>query len=117
MSESKAIVYLFTDDGMGTTSDQALQYELTATFLRLQTESGLLPRAICFYTDGVRLVCEGSPVLSELQTLEQLGVRLVACGTCLNAFGLEGRLRAGIVGGMGDIVTAMQTADSVITLS
>lgn len=117
MSTSKAMVYLFTNDGIGMTSDVALRHKLTATFLRLQAESELLPRALCFYTDGVRLVCEGSPVLSELRALEDRGVRLVICSTCLNAFGLEQKVRAGVVGGMGDIVTAMQSADSVVTLS
>jgi intracellular sulfur oxidation DsrE/DsrF family protein len=99
------------------TSDQALRHKLAATFLKLQAESELLPRVLCFYTDGVRLVCEGSPVLAELRALEEKGVRLVICSTCLNAFGLEQQVRVGVVGGMGDIVTAMQSADSVVTLS
>ena len=32
-----------------------------------------LPGAICFYTDGVKLVCEGSPILQELLALEAQG--------------------------------------------
>jgi intracellular sulfur oxidation DsrE/DsrF family protein len=117
MSTSKSIVYLFTNDGLGMTSDQALRHKLTATFLKLQAESELLPRVLCFYTDGVRLVCEGSPVLAELRALEEKGVRLVICSTCLNAFELEQQVRVGVVGGMSDIVTAMQQADSVVTVS
>jgi hypothetical protein len=117
MPTSKATVYLFTNDGLGMTSDQALRHKLTATFLRLQAESGLLPRVLCFYTDGVRLVCEGSPVLAELRALEEKGVRLVVCSTCLNVFGLEQQVCVGVVGGMGDIVTAMETADSAVTMS
>jgi intracellular sulfur oxidation DsrE/DsrF family protein len=117
MPTSKATVYLFTNDGLGMTSDQALRHRLTATFLKLRAESELLPSVLCFYTDGVRLVCEGSPVLAELRALEEKGVRLVVCSTCLNVFGLEQQVCVGVVGGMGDIVTAMETADSAVTMS
>jgi sulfur relay (sulfurtransferase) complex TusBCD TusD component (DsrE family) len=75
-----------------------------------------LPDAICFYTDGVKLVCAGSPVLAELESLEQEGVRLVICKTCLDYLGLADRVQVGVVGGMTDIITAMWEADTVITL-
>ena len=68
------------------------------------------------YTDGVKLACEGSPVLDELKALEAKGVRLILCQTCLNTFGLTDKVRVGIVGGMSDIITAMWQADSVITV-
>ena len=116
MSEAKAIVILFTGNGMGNTEAQDLREQLAIKFLRLLGESGSLPRVICFYTEGVKLVCDGSPVLDELQALESQGVELVVCSTCLDYFGLREEVRAGIVGGMPDILTAMQTADSVITV-
>lgn len=75
-----------------------------------------LPVAICLYTDGVKLACDGSPVLDELSVLEFKGVRLILCQTCLNAYGLNDKVKVGLVGGMGDIMTAMWQADSVITL-
>lgn len=114
--EPRSIVYLITNYGIGQTGDQALRAKLTATFLRLQLESEDLPGAICFYTEGVRLACEGSPVLEELKQLEKKGVRLILCHTCLQQFGLVDQVQVGIIGGMGDIITAFQTADSVITL-
>jgi sulfur relay (sulfurtransferase) complex TusBCD TusD component (DsrE family) len=84
--------------------------------LRLLTESNLLPAAICFYTDGVKLVVEGSPVLEQLKLLEARGVHLIVCSTCLNYFGLEDKVQVGIVGGMTDIIEAQWRADKVITL-
>ena len=116
MAEDKAIVVVFTGKGMGSTEAQELKDKLTTTFLRLLLESGHLPRAICFYTDGVKLTCEGSLVLAELKALEEKGVRLVICSTCLTYFGLTENVRVGVVGGMPDILAAMQTADSVITV-
>ena len=67
MDNSKAIVIIFKSNGMGETSEQPLKDKLTKTFLTLTKQNPNLPRAICFYTDGVRLACEGSPVLDELR--------------------------------------------------
>ena len=116
MDTSKAIVLLMPSDGLGKTSDQKLREKLVGTLLRLLEDAEELPKAICFFTDGVKLACEGSPILKELAALEAKGVRLVLCNTCLNQFGLVGEVRVGVVGGMTDIITAMWGADSVITL-
>ena len=53
-------VILLTRNGMGS-GETELQHDLFAKYLRLLIESGSLPAAMCFYTDGVRLVVEGSP--------------------------------------------------------
>ena len=73
MSEKKSIVVVFKSDGMGTTAAQALRETLARKFLSLIVDADPLPEAICFYTDGVKLVCEGSPILAELLALEAQG--------------------------------------------
>jgi intracellular sulfur oxidation DsrE/DsrF family protein len=108
-------VILITNDGMGH-ADTPLQHTLVGKYLELLLASGDLPAAICFYTSGVKLVVEGSPVLTHLAALEKKGVRLVICSTCLNYFGLTESIRAGIVGGMGDILAAQAGAEKVITI-
>ena len=75
-----------------------------------------LPAAICFYTDGVKLVVEGSAFLERLSQIEKAGVRLIICSTCLNYFGLTEKVRVGFVGGMPDIIEAQTKASKVITL-
>ncbi|OGO65342.1 MAG: hypothetical protein A2030_06760, partial [Chloroflexi bacterium RBG_19FT_COMBO_50_10] len=97
-------------------AEQALQHKLISTYFKLLDEHNILPGAICFYTEGVQLVVEGSPVLETLQSLEHKGVRLILCSTCLNYFNLIDKVRVGIVGGMGDILEAQQQAGKVITL-
>ncbi len=114
--QSKSIVIVFKSDGMGQTSNQELRVQLARKFLTLVRDADPLPSAICFYTDGVRLACTGSPLLPELRALEALGVHLVLCKTCLDAFGLADEVQVGIVGGMPDIITAMWSADTVIDL-
>jgi len=75
-----------------------------------------LPRKILFYTDGVKLVVEGSPVVGELKALEEKGVHLIACGTCLDYFGLKDQLVVGEMGGMAAILEAMMGAEKVLTV-
>jgi len=108
-------VILVTNEGMGK-ADRELQLKLMATYLKLLAENGYLPNAMCFYTEGVKLVLEGSPVLDALKILEQRGVRLIICSTCLNYFGVIDKVRVGIVGGMADILEAQGQAEKVISL-
>jgi intracellular sulfur oxidation DsrE/DsrF family protein len=108
-------VILITNDGIGR-ADTPLQHTLVGKYLELLLANGDLPSAICFYTEGIKLVVEGSPVLTQLAALEKKGVRLVICSTCLTYFGLTESVRVGIVGGMGDILAAQTDADKVITL-
>ena len=108
-------VILATRDGMGT-AEADLQYRLAGTYFQLLDENDLLPGVICFYADGVKLVCEGSPVLEQLAALEGKGVRLVICGTCLNYFELADKVQVGVVGGMTDIIEAQWRAEKVISI-
>lgn len=108
-------VILVTRAGMGS-GEPALQQKLLLTYLRLLNEGNTLPAVICFYGDGVKMAVEGAPALEALQTLEQRGVRLISCLTCLDYFGLTERLRVGIIGGMPDIIAAQWAAQKVISI-
>lgn len=114
-SDKGSTVILITNNGMGQ-GDLELQHKLIQTYLRLLDENEMLPAVICFYTEGVKLVTEGSPVIEVLQAIESKGTHLVICGTCLNYYGLTDRVRVGIVGGMTDIIEAQRRADKLITL-
>lgn len=111
----KDTVVLVTNNGMGN-ADEKLQQLLFGKYIELLSQNGNLPAALCFYTDGVKLVCEGSPVLEGLRNLENKGVRLIVCSTCLNYFELATKVQVGIVGGMGDILEAQMKAEKVITI-
>ena len=111
----KDAVILVTNNGMGK-ADLSLQQTLIGKYLELLGQNSSLPAAICFYTEGVKLVIEGSPVLEPLRALETKGVRLIICSTCLNYFNLTDQVRVGIIGGMGDIIEAQMKAEKVITI-
>ena len=113
----KNTVLLCTKIGMGQTDIETLNRKLIVKFFSLLLESQDLPGAVCFYTDAVRLVTEGSPILDQLVQLEKKGVRLIICSTCIEEMGIpKDQARVGIVGGMPDIIEAMTRAEKVITL-
>lgn len=109
------MVFVFTRNGMGE-APEGLQQTLVAKFLSLAAQAEEKPAKILFYTEGVKLVCEGSPVLQWLRIMEVGGVELIVCSTCLEYFGLIDKVRVGKVGGMPGILAALQEADKVVSL-
>ena len=108
-------IILVTNNGMGK-AELALQHKLIAKYLELLMQNMNLPAAICFYTEGVKLTVTGSPVLEQLKVLEENGVRLIICSTCLDYYSLSDKTQVGIVGGMSDIIEAQTKASKVITI-
>jgi hypothetical protein len=108
-------ILLVTRNGMGD-AEPELQQKLITTYFKLLDENQILPAAICFYTHGVKLVVDGSPVIDVLKSLEARGVRLILCSTCLKYYNLSDQVLVGIVGGMTDILEAQRRASKVISL-
>lgn len=111
----KNTVIMVNNNGMGKASEK-LQQTLFAKYIELIGQNGELPAAFRFHTDGVKLVCEGSPALEKFHEMEMQGVRLIDCPTHLNYFNLHDKVQTGIVDGMGDIIEAQVKAEKVITL-
>ena len=105
-------IVVCNQDQMGH-GDRELGQKILGTFFK---KSIALPdfTAIVFFNSGVKLVAAGSPVLAELQALEERGVDLVPCGTCLQAFGVEPQV--GEVSDMDTIVGEIGRAAKVVTL-
>ncbi len=114
-SEFSNTILVLSREGIGA-ADKPLQQDLLGKYLRLLLEKGSLPTALCFYTEGVRLVIEDSPFLERLAQLEERGVQLIVCATCLNYYGLLDQVRVGSICSMDDILTMQLQADKVITL-
>jgi len=111
-------VVLVTRLGFGTTApgDEGFGVEMLDKFLHTLESRQDRPAAICCYTEGVRAMADDSPVLLSLTMLEASGVEIVACGSCLEYYGLTDRLAVGRLGAMTDIVELMASAPKVITI-
>ena len=102
-------------NGMGA-SDDKLSLLLVSNYLKLIVEEDNLPNFITFYNAGVKLLCTGSPVIKTLKIIEERGVKLIACKTCLDFFNLESKIEVGITGTMADIINLQTVAKKVINL-
>jgi tRNA 2-thiouridine synthesizing protein A len=105
-------VIVFASDRMGE-GDPELGAILMRAFCQtvVQLEA---PRKLLFYNRGVFLTLDDSPVLSELKSLEEAGVGLLVCGTCLNFYKVQDRLAAGQVSNMFSILEAQMQAGRII---
>ena len=105
-------VLLLSSERMGE-GDPDLGSRILKTFLQKSIALRDLD-AILFYNSGVKLTGEGSHVLGELTMLEESGVDVVPCGTCLQHYGVEPAV--GSVGSMDGIVKALGDAETVIRI-
>jgi len=111
---SKRILIMTDSIGRG---DAELGRDLMRKFLYALAGSDVKPLAIMFANEGVRLACEGSDVLDDLQLLEEDGVMIRSCGTCLDYLDITEELRIGAIGTVPDMVGALLTDDEVVTIA
>lgn len=107
-------VYVISSDSMGRGSDE-LGWALLQTYIQTIEQVDPLPSKIIFYNAGVKLVTDGSGALEALRKLQQRGVEILACGTCLDFFQLKTAIQVGHISNMYDIMTAMSEADKVVS--
>ena len=96
------------------TGDDNLGKLLIKGFIFATTQMEALPTAVVFYNSGVHLVLQNSESLKDLQYLHDQGVKILACGTCLNHFKVIDELAVGEVTDMYNIVNLMQQAANII---
>jgi selenium metabolism protein YedF len=97
--------------------DDELGQKLMASFIATLKEMGDTLWRLVLVNGGVKLAIEGSEQLEQLKELEKEGTTILVCGTCLNHFNLLEKKKVGETTNMLDIVTAMQLADKVISLT
>ncbi len=95
-------------------ADKALSENLLTAFIHVLSEAEKLPSHILLYAEGVKMVCEGSNSIDDLQALEDRGVEILSCGTCLDYYDLKSTLEVGKVTTMVDIVRILSEVDKVV---
>ena len=111
--EEENMVVVISSDRMGSGND-ALGKVLIKGFIFAITQLDKLPKTMLFYNGGATLTAEGSDSLEDLKNLEEQGVEILTCGTCLNYYGLSEKLQVGSVTNMYAIVEKMAGADKII---
>jgi selenium metabolism protein YedF len=108
-------VIVLNSDKMGE-GDEKLGRRLIANFLKTLVSAEKKPQMLVLYNSGVKLAVKDSPVLESLQSLENLGVEIICCGTCVNFYGLVDLIQAGRVTNMSEIVKVLTEAENIVTL-
>lgn len=112
-SSGKNTVVVIASDRMGEGNDE-LGKVLIKGFIFAVTQLKELPKTMLFYNGGAMLTTEGSDSLEDLKLLEEQGVEILTCGTCLDYYGLKDKLSVGSVTNMYTIVETMNSADKII---
>ncbi len=107
------LVVAISSDKMGEGIDE-LGEVLMKGFIYTLTEMEVLPKTILFYNGGAKLTIENAPTIEDLKILEESGVEILTCGTCLNYYRAENKLKVGKVTNMYDIVDRLQKASKII---
>ena len=100
---------------IGHGSDE-LGHNLMKAFIATIKDLSVQPRTICFMNSGVKLTINGTDTVPYLKDLEEKGVELLVCGTCLNYFNIKEQLSAGKISNMYDIAETMLKSSKVITI-
>ena len=112
MPGGKTIVVLSSAE-MGN-GDQELGALLMKNFVFTLTQLEQLPDMVLLYNSGAKLSVKGAATLQDLISLEQAGVKIMTCGTCLKHFGIAEQLGVGEVTNMYTIVEEMRQAGRIL---
>ncbi len=113
--DHQKIMVMIASEQMGKGDDE-LGSKLIKNFIKTLKEMGEDLWRLVFVNGGVKFTIDGSDILPDIKELEENGVHILVCGTCLNHFKLLERKKVGETTNMLDIVTSMQLAEKVINL-
>ena len=111
--EDKCI--FISSDKIGNGNDE-LGAILMKGFIYTLTESKPYPKSILLVNSGVKLTTENYDTVGNLKILEEAGVEILSCGTCLDYYGLKESLKLGSVTNMYTIVDIMKNSLQTISI-
>jgi len=112
-SEALKTVILLCSDLVGN-DDRELGRILMRAFIKTLSQMQPLPKTMLFLNSGVKLTTSGSDLLSDLRSLEEAGVTLLSCGTCLDYYHQQDALEVGRTTSMFEVISVLGEAGRVI---
>ncbi len=112
-ADKPSFVVAFKSDKMGSGDDE-LGSLLIKAYINTLVENDNKPAALVFYNAGVLLAADECDTAPALQVLEEQGVELLLCGTCVEFYGLRERLAAGTISNMYTISDTLSSTGHVI---
>ncbi|HKL42311.1 MAG TPA: sulfurtransferase-like selenium metabolism protein YedF [Clostridia bacterium] len=107
---------LFTSNKIGK-GDDTLGQVLMKGYIYTLSEMTELPKYIMFVNSGVELTTKGSESIDDLKALEDRGVEILSCGTCLDYLSIDlSDLAVGSVTNMYTIVDNTTNVKNTLTI-
>lgn len=106
-------VVFLTKDHLGD-GDPEFSKTLINLFLQTMFETGHRPRAILLINTGVRLMAKNSQALKVLNDFKAEGVEVLACGLCVDFYGLKSDVPKDQITNMFAITEYLFAADRVL---
>jgi selenium metabolism protein YedF len=88
---------------------------LMVTFMENLKLQDQLPTHVVMYNSGVKLAMKESPVCSSLSELEELGCRIMLCGTCIDHYNLQYEIGVGMISNMVSITEILARTGHIVT--
>jgi len=106
-------VFVIASNAMGSGNDE-LGAILMKSFIHTTIDLEHRPDIIILYNTGVRFATADSGVVDDLKVLEEKGVKILVCGTCVNFFELGGKISVGNLSNMYEIAGTLSTAGRIV---
>ncbi|HEY9719531.1 MAG TPA: sulfurtransferase-like selenium metabolism protein YedF [Trichormus sp.] len=94
--------------------DPDFSANLLNLFLQTLLQAGHTPRAILLANTGVKLLDPDAPTLKVLNDFKDAGAEVLACGLCVDFYGLKGKIATEQITNMFAICEYLMAADKVI---
>lgn len=110
--EKKSLLVIVGTDALG--KEEEIGKVLVKGFFETMKVHKQLPHTLFFLNAGVKLTTVNAEVAPILREIEQLGVEIYSCGTCLKHYGLEQDLKVGKRGTTNIVVEGLLDFDKVV---
>jgi len=114
LPENKEDVVVYIHSHLLGIGDEALGRFLMKNFLKTLSDLQTKPNRLILINSGVKLAAQESEALETLIKFSESGTEILACGTCLDFYGLSGKLKVGRVSNMVEIVRSLLNGSRVI---
>jgi selenium metabolism protein YedF len=112
-NQTNKYTILIKSNRMGSGNDD-LGKILIRGFLNSLIKQEQLPSHIILYNAGVLLAVKDSDTAASMLEMEQRGVQIVLCGTCVDFFQIKEQIAAGQISNMAHITSLLIDAPKVI---
>lgn len=114
-SKDENIVVFISSEGVGS-EDIELGKILMKGFIGNLKNMETLPKTVIFVNNSVKMLTHNEATIPLVKELTELGVEVLACGTCLDFYGITDELQVGNVTDAFTVADRMFKADKVVRL-